>query len=80
MSHNIFEFTIRVPKNQSAFTYFQLEANEGLCFYSTLEESLGQLYIDIHICGPQEFKFEVERLLNYLAKDFPITKLETVNS
>ncbi|MCB9062733.1 MAG: hypothetical protein H6622_14510 [Halobacteriovoraceae bacterium] len=75
MSNNIFKFTIRVPKSQSAFTYFQLESNEGLCFYSTLEESLGKLYRDIEICGPIEFKDEVNRLLDFLGKQYTITKI-----
>ena len=59
MSDNqLFNYTIRVPKKDSAFLYFQLEANEGLCFYSTLESSLGQPYRDIEIKGHTSLETE----------------------
>lgn len=70
-----FKIKIRVPKAHSAFTYFQLEANENLCFYSTIEDSLGQPYRDIEIQGSIEFYEEVIRLLDFLAKSFPIEYL-----
>ena len=70
-----FKIVIRVPKAHSAFTYFQLEANEGLSFYSTLDESLGKSYRDIQIQGSMDFYSEVKRLLSFLEKDFPIEYL-----
>jgi len=61
-----FSYTIRVSKEDSAYLYFQLEANDGLCFYSTLQHETGQTYRDIHIQGSSslisEFKHLLERL------------------
>lgn len=73
MTENIetFNFVIRVPKEESAFIYFQLEANEGLCFYSTLESSLGRPYRDIELTGAKEFEQEVRRIISRcLGDDF----------
>ena len=59
---------IRVPKSDAAFTYFQFEANDGLCFYSTLESSLKEPYRDIDIKTHQSLSEELTRLLSYLSK------------
>src|SRR5688572_21219955 len=32
---------LRTPKDESYFVYFTFESHEGLCYYSTMEESLG---------------------------------------
>ena len=71
-----FKLVIRVPKAHSAFTYFQLEANENLCFYSTLDESLGKPYRDLMLQGSIEFYAEVKRLLDFLSREFTIEYLE----
>ncbi|MGB0453868.1 MAG: hypothetical protein ACPGJV_09150 [Bacteriovoracaceae bacterium] len=76
INHSTFCLKIRVPKKHSAFTYFQLEANEGLCFYSTLEESLGKEYRDIEIKGPNNFWSESLSLLEFLNQEYPIELLE----
>lgn len=76
MIYSNFKIIIRVPKAHSAFTYFQLEANENLCFYSTLEESLGQPYRDLLLQGSIEFYNETKRLLNQLQQEYPIEYLE----
>ena len=68
-----FKVVIRVPKEESAFTYFQLEANEGLCFYSTLESSLKEGYRDIEIQGDLSLKDEAFKLIEILKKSIPIT-------
>ena len=70
-----YQIIIRVPKKESAFTYFTLEANEGICFYSTLEESLRQPYRDIEVMGSPEFYDEAKRVLSILQEKFPITYL-----
>lgn len=46
-----FQIIVRVPKQNSVDIYFILESNEGLCFYSTLEESEGTSYRDINVQG-----------------------------
>ena len=66
---------IRTSKADSAYVYFQFEANEGLCFYSTLPESLGTPYRDIEIFSPQSLNQEFEHLLNYLGQEVSIETL-----
>jgi len=73
---DLFHYIIRVPKEQSSFTYFTLESNEGLCFYSTLEHEKGQLYRDIDIKGSLDFKEEVDHILEMLSKSFSIQFLK----
>ena len=63
---------IRVPKEESAFVYFTLEANEGLSFYSTLENTLGQGYRDIAIKTHESLEVELDHLINELGKEMPI--------
>jgi len=70
--NRLFHCIIRVPKAQSAFTYFQLEAREGLCFYSTLKESLPANYRDLDIKGALELKEEFYNLVEQLRREFPI--------
>lgn len=74
--HTLFNFVIRVPKKESSFTYFILEANEGLCFYSTLDWPEGVGYRDIDIRGTMEFKDDVLHLLEKLGELFPIEYLK----
>ena len=76
MNSSSFKIIIRIPKAHSAFTYFQLEANENLCFYSTLDESLGQPYRDLLIQGSLEFYLETKRLLDLLSQKFSLEYLE----
>ncbi|MCO4795193.1 MAG: hypothetical protein KC493_15860 [Bacteriovoracaceae bacterium] len=79
IEHNqLFHMTIRVPKDQSAFTYFTFEANDGLCFYSTLESSLGEPYRDIDIKTHISMKEELERLIGVLSSAYPIEILKQV--
>jgi hypothetical protein len=75
-SSKLFQLIIRVSKSDSAFIYFQLEANEGLCFYSTLDHEVGDSTRDIHIQGSMDFEAEIRRLLEYLNQSIPITFLE----
>lgn len=76
MIHSSFKIIIRIPKEHSAFTYFQLEANENICFYSTLDESLGQPYRDLLIQGSLEFYPETKRILEVLSQKFSLNYLE----
>lgn len=71
---------IRVPKEESAFVYFTLEANEGLSFYSTLEESLGQGYRDIVIKTHTSLEAELDHLMEVLGKEinFEVKLRETI--
>ena len=70
--NQLFHMIIRVPKDQSAFTYFTFEANDGLCFYSTLESSLGEPFRDIDIKTHVSLKTELLRLIDSLSQSYPI--------
>lgn len=59
-------FYLRTPKEDAYFLYFTLESNEGLCYFSTLDESLKTPYRDILVRCPIEFKDEVHLLLESL--------------
>lgn len=82
MTQELFHIIIRVPKEHSAFTYFQLEANEGLAFYSTLDHVTGQTYRDIDLKGPKELEPEVKHLIDYLSSSYSIELLieETIQN
>jgi hypothetical protein len=82
MTQELYHIIIRVPKEHSAFTYFQLEANEGLAFYSTLKHANGQVYRDIDLKGPKELETELRRLLEYLSSSYLIEyiKEETIQT
>lgn len=63
---------IRVPKEESAFVYFTLEANEGLSFYSTLQDSLGEGFRDIAIKTDESLESELDHLIENLGLEIPI--------
>ena len=70
-----YRLIVRVPKEDSAFLYFSLEANEGLCFYSTLDSSLQKEYRDLEIAGSLTLKREVMHLIGQLRTLFKIDVL-----
>ena len=59
----LFEYRIRMPKEESSFFYFMLEGHEGLCFYSTLPHENGDLVRDVLCMGSLEFLEEFDELL-----------------
>ena len=69
---SIYKIVIRVPKRESAFTYFTLEANEGIGFYSTLPFEKGDMFRDIEITCSISLKSELEHIVEVLGKAFPI--------
>jgi type II secretory pathway component PulC len=62
----LFHLIVRMPKEHSSFLYFQLEASEGLGFYSTIDFQEGDVYRDIDIKGDLKLKNEMMTLLNSL--------------
>ncbi len=70
------KMVIRIPKNESAFTYFTLEANDGISFYSTLEGAHEDPYRDIEIFCDKNLEEELLHILNKLHEKFPINILE----
>ena len=61
---------IRVPKPEASFTYFQFEANDGLCFYSTLASSMKEPYRDIDVKTHESLSHELMRLIEHLQNKF----------
>lgn len=74
-SSQLFHYIIRLNKEDSAFFYFQLEANDGLCFYSTLPYEPHTQYRDIEMKGDILLKVEVDRLIKKCAEKFKIDVL-----
>ncbi|MBY0413950.1 MAG: hypothetical protein K2Q18_07285 [Bdellovibrionales bacterium] len=71
-STQLFHFVLRLSKEDSAFFYFQLEASDGLCFYSTLEHPHHAQYRDIELRGDILLKAEVLHLIKECSKKFKI--------
>jgi hypothetical protein len=71
-SNQLFHYIIRLNKEDSAFFYFQLEANDGLCFYSTLAYEPHTQYRDIEMKGDFLLKNEITRLIKNCSAKFKI--------
>ena len=72
MTEKLLQIIIEVDKKDSSFIYFTLEANEGLCFYSTLNHQEGEQTrrIDIHLT--ESVKNEFLTVFNYLKSKLTI--------
>lgn len=68
---------LRVPKDDAYFVYFTFESNEGLCFYSTVDESLRGQYRDIDVKCPVELRETVVSLIERLASEIRLDVLES---
>ncbi len=75
-TQEIYYIKARLPKEDSAFFYFTLEACDNLCFYSTIPHETGQTYRDIEIRCTIEFKEQLELLLAQLERRVAFQKLE----
>ena len=64
--HHSIRRQIRVRKEDSAFVYFILESYEGITSYSTLGFKRGDLFRDLELRVPPDFKEEVDSLLKRL--------------
>lgn len=71
-SSQLYHYIIRLNKEDSAFFYFQLEANDGICFYSTLEHPHHAQYRDIELRGDLALKKEMDQIINECSKKFKI--------
>lgn len=69
-------FKLRVPKDEAYFVYFTLESNEGLCYYSTCEDSLKAQYRDIDLYCTPELKSSVLGLLQKIQSEIRLDFLE----
>lgn len=70
------QLRLRVPKDEAYFVYFTFEANEGLCFYSTLDESLQGQYRDIDVKCPIELKDALKQLIGRLQSEIRLDILQ----
>jgi hypothetical protein len=72
---------LRVPKDDAFFVYFTFESNEGLCYYSTADESLKGAYRDIEVRCPIEAKENLKALIERLQTEIRLDVLneETVS-
>lgn len=75
-SKEIFYCRLRVPKDEAYFLYYSLEANEGIAFYSTLEESLQGQYRDIDVRAPIEWKEDLKALIRRLQGEIRLDVVE----
>ena len=62
-AHKIF---IRTRKEDSAFVYHILEAQEGLAAYSTLDFKSHDPFRDLELLVPKELVFQMSELLDSL--------------
>jgi hypothetical protein len=76
-NHNtqLFHIVIRVNKEDSAYFYFQLEANDGIAFYSTLEYPPHAQYRDIDLKGDSLLLTQMRHIISECQKKFPIDYL-----
>lgn len=68
---------VRVPKDDAYFVYFTFEANEGLCFYSTVDESMRGQYRDIDVKCAVELRETLVSLIERLALEMRLDVLES---
>lgn len=69
-SSQLFHYVVRLNKEDSAFFYFQLESNDGLCFYSTLPYEPHTQYRDIDLKGDILLQNEIKHLINKCGEKF----------
>ena len=65
LTKELFHLVLRVPKDEAYFVYFNFESNEGLAYYSTVDESLKGQFRDIDLKSPIELK---DAVMNLIAK------------
>lgn len=66
LTSELYYCRLRVPKDEAYFVYFTFESNEGLCYFSTVDESLGGQYRDIDVKCPMEAKGHLKALVERL--------------
>ncbi len=72
----LFYCILRMPKDDAYFVYFTFESNEGMCFYSTVDESLKGQYRDIEVRCPIEWKPDLLALIEKLKQEIRLDILE----
>ncbi len=67
---------LRTQKDDAYFVYFTLESNEGLCFYSTLDDSLKGQYRDMEIMCSIELSGHLKELIARLQTEIRLDIIE----
>ena len=81
MSHNyqqskeLYYTRLRLPKDEAYFVYFTFESNEGLCYYSTADDSLKGSYRDIDVKCPIEARENLKSLIARLQTEIRLDVL-----
>ncbi|MBF0359976.1 MAG: hypothetical protein HQK49_03150 [Oligoflexia bacterium] len=72
----LFHVNLRVTKKDSVYLYFLLESQEGICFYSTINESISDpLFREIEIYSTIEYMDDVNNLITNLKNEIDIETL-----
>lgn len=79
-SKKLYYTVLRVPRDEAYFVYFTFESNEGLCYYSTMDESLKGSYRDIEVRCPIEAKDNLLALIQRLQSEIrlDVIKIEEI--
>lgn len=75
-AEGVVRLVVRVPKRHAAFLYFQLEANEGVCFHSTLEGPPGADHRDVEVMTHRSMKPQLDQVLERVGLAAPLEVLE----
>lgn len=68
-TNELYYCRLRVLKDDAFFVYFTFESNEGLCYYSTADESLKGQYRDIDVRCPIEARQDLKNLIARLQSE-----------
>jgi len=68
---HMFRFLLRMPKERSAFVFFVCYANEGSCYYSTLDHEIGDKTRNMVLRGDRTMHLETNRLIEFLLTSVP---------
>lgn len=66
LTSKLYYCRLRVPKDEAYFVYFTFESNENLCYFSTVDESIGGQYRDIDVRCPVEARDPLKALIERL--------------
>ncbi len=69
MSTKLFHFIIEMPKDETYFAYFTLEAADGIGFYSTLDHKEGDQLRQMSIKGDYALIEEMRTIIHGLMKN-----------
>lgn len=69
----MYQIIIELSKEDSSFLYFTLEANEGLCFYSTKDHHNGDPNRTVEIYTHPSMKDDLVKVIEYFRRTHPST-------